>query len=172
MPQIVIELVRRRLAGQGDIGELLDKLKEPEEAAEYRCARARACVRGGGVVRACRACVTRTCIHLWHARLVSKPAGCASRPRSSTLTSRMWATRCVHAWLQQALPASMRFLLGLFIWPLEPWPTSRPLPPCPAGSRPLPRLGVIRRCWAPVELGCCEPRGLVGGCVACAKVLP
>eukprot|EP00967_Tisochrysis_lutea_P061550 scaffold78895_cov22-Tisochrysis_lutea.AAC.2 len=33
---VVIELVRRRLSGQGDIGELLDTLKEPAEAAEYR----------------------------------------------------------------------------------------------------------------------------------------
>eukprot|EP00200_Dunaliella_tertiolecta_P007129 CAMPEP_0202373016 /NCGR_PEP_ID=MMETSP1127-20130417/4110_1 /ASSEMBLY_ACC=CAM_ASM_000462 /TAXON_ID=3047 /ORGANISM="Dunaliella tertiolecta, Strain CCMP1320" /LENGTH=628 /DNA_ID=CAMNT_0048969755 /DNA_START=3126 /DNA_END=5012 /DNA_ORIENTATION=+ len=34
--KVVIELVRRRLSGQGDIGELLDTLKEPAEAAEYR----------------------------------------------------------------------------------------------------------------------------------------
>jgi len=34
--QVVIELVRRRLANQGDIGELLDSLKEPAEAGEYR----------------------------------------------------------------------------------------------------------------------------------------
>ena len=35
--QIVIELVRRRLAGEGDIaGDLLSQLKEPLESREFR----------------------------------------------------------------------------------------------------------------------------------------
>ena len=35
--QIIIETVRRRLAGEGDISiELLKQLKEPSDAAEYR----------------------------------------------------------------------------------------------------------------------------------------
>ena len=38
--QAVIELVRRRLSGKGDIGDMLADLKEPAEGGE---------VRGGGV---------------------------------------------------------------------------------------------------------------------------
>lgn len=35
-PQAVIELVRRRLAGQGDISDLLADLKEAAEGGEVR----------------------------------------------------------------------------------------------------------------------------------------
>ena len=35
--QAVIELVRRRLAGQSDIGAMLADLHEAKEGAEYRC---------------------------------------------------------------------------------------------------------------------------------------